>query len=170
MDNFKPGDPRKGDTGIGPIVSQRQWERVQSYIHRGIEEGARLVVGGPGRPEGLSDSYCVRPTIFADVTNDMTIAREEIFGPVLSILSYRDEDDALQIANDTTYGKHPTCAQGCSRRRLGGGSGRGDDLCCLILRLSGLPIPGKQLVDFLCRMIRQFGEHEGEPRLGVDVV
>jgi aldehyde dehydrogenase (NAD+) len=102
MDNFKPGDPRTDDTGIGPMVGQRQWERVQSYIHRGIEEGARLVVGGPGRPEG----YFVRPTIFADVTNDMTIAREEIFGPVLSILTYRDEDDAVQIANDTTYGLH----------------------------------------------------------------
>ena len=104
MDNFKPGDPRNDDTGIGPMVSQRQWERVQSYIHRGIEEGARLVVGGPGRPEGLPEGYFVRPTIFADVTNDMTIAREEIFGPVLSILTYRDEDDAVQIANDTTYG------------------------------------------------------------------
>ena len=104
MDNFKPGDPRKGDTGIGPMVSQRQWERVQSYIHRGIEEGARLVVGGPGRPEGLSEGYFVRPTIFADVTNDMSIAREEIFGPVLSILTYRNEDDAVQIANDTAYG------------------------------------------------------------------
>ena len=104
MDNFKPGDPRKGDTGIGPMVSQRQWERVQSYIRRGIEEGARLVVGGPGRPEGLSEGYFVRPTIFADVTNDMSIAREEIFGPVLSILTYRNEDDAVQIANDTAYG------------------------------------------------------------------
>ncbi len=104
MDNFKPGDPRKDDTGIGPMVSQRQWERVQTYIHRGIEEGARLVVGGPGRPEGLPEGNFVRPTIFADVTNDMTIAREEIFGPVLSILTYRDEDDAIQIANDTTYG------------------------------------------------------------------
>jgi aldehyde dehydrogenase (NAD+) len=106
MDNFKPGDPRKEDTGIGPMVSQRQWERVQSYIHRGIEEGARLVVGGPGRPDDLPDGYFVRPTIFADVSNDMTIAREEIFGPVLSVLTYRDDDHAIEIANDTTYGLH----------------------------------------------------------------
>jgi len=84
--------------------------------------------------------------------------------------SHRAPAAMLAIPICSVLRKHPTCAQGCSRRRLGGGSGRGDDLCCLILRLSGLPIPGKQLVDFLCRMIRQFAEHEGEPRLGVDVV
>jgi aldehyde dehydrogenase (NAD+) len=88
------------------MASERQRERVQSYIRRGIEEGARVVVGGPGHPEGMPDGYFVRPTIFADVTNDMTIAREEIFGPVLSILTYRDEDHAVEIANDTTYGLH----------------------------------------------------------------
>ncbi|RKF25307.1 aldehyde dehydrogenase family protein [Micromonospora globbae] len=100
------GDPRDPAIRIGPMVSQRQWERVQSYIHRGLAEGARIVVGGPGRPDGLPDGYYVRPTVFADVTNDMTIAREEIFGPVLSVITYRDEDHAVEIANDTTYGLH----------------------------------------------------------------
>jgi aldehyde dehydrogenase (NAD+) len=106
MEDFQAGDPRDQATAIGPMVSERQWERVQSYIRRGVEEGARIVAGGPGRPEGLPDGYFVRPTLFADVTNDMTIAREEIFGPVLSILTYRDDDHAVEIANDTTYGLH----------------------------------------------------------------
>ena len=104
--DFPAGDPRDEATAIGPMVSQKQWERVQSYIRGAIEEGAQLVAGGPGRPEALPDGYFVRPTVFAGVTNDMTIAREEIFGPVLSILTYRDEDDAVQIANDTDYGLH----------------------------------------------------------------
>jgi aldehyde dehydrogenase (NAD+) len=104
--DFPVGDPRDPATAIGPMVSERQWERVQSYIRRGIDEGARILVGGPGRPDGLPDGYFVRPTLFADVTNDMTIAREEIFGPVLSILTYRDEDHAVEIANDTDYGLH----------------------------------------------------------------
>ena len=106
MADFPAGDPRDQATAIGPMVSERQWERVQSYIRRGVEEGARIVAGGPDRPEGLADGYFVRPTLFADVTNDMTIAREEIFGPVLSILTYRDEDHAVEIANDTDYGLH----------------------------------------------------------------
>jgi aldehyde dehydrogenase (NAD+) len=106
MADFPVGDPRDEATAIGPMVSERQWERVQSYIRRGVEEGARVVAGGPGRPEGLGDGYFVRPTLFADVTNDMTIAREEIFGPVLSVLTYRDEDHAVEIANDTDYGLH----------------------------------------------------------------
>jgi aldehyde dehydrogenase (NAD+) len=106
MADYPTGDPRDPATAIGPMASERQWERVQSYIRRGVEEGARIVVGGPDRPEGLSAGYFVRPTLFADVTNDMTIAREEIFGPVLSILTYRDEDDAVAIANDTNYGLH----------------------------------------------------------------
>jgi aldehyde dehydrogenase (NAD+) len=106
MADFPVGDPSDPATAIGPMVSERQWERVQSYIRRGVEEGARILVGGPGRPEGLSEGYFVRPTLFADVTNDMTIAREEIFGPVLSILTYRDEDHAVEIANDTDYGLH----------------------------------------------------------------
>jgi aldehyde dehydrogenase (NAD+) len=104
MDDFPAGDPRDPTTAIGPMASERQWERVQSYIRRGVEVGARIVVGGPGHQKGLPDGYFVRPTLFADVTNDMTIAREEIFGPVLSILTYRDDDDAVEIANDTNYG------------------------------------------------------------------
>jgi aldehyde dehydrogenase (NAD+) len=97
------GDPRDPATVIGPMVSQKQWERVQRYIRIGQEEGARLLVGGGGKPEGL-DGYFVKPTVFVDVANDMTIAREEIFGPVLSVITYRDEDEAIAIANDTTYG------------------------------------------------------------------
>jgi aldehyde dehydrogenase (NAD+) len=104
--DFPVGDPRDPATAIGPMVSERQWERVQGYIRRGVEEGARIIAGGPGRPEGLADGYFVRPTLFADVTNDMTIAREEIFGPVLSVITYRDDDHAVEIANDTTYGLH----------------------------------------------------------------
>jgi aldehyde dehydrogenase (NAD+) len=104
MADFPAGDPRDPATAIGPMVSEQQWERVQNYIRRGVEEGARIVAGGPGHPEGLADGYFVRPTLFADVTNDMTIAREEIFGPVISILTYRDDDDAVEIANDTDYG------------------------------------------------------------------
>ncbi|KOV77889.1 MULTISPECIES: aldehyde dehydrogenase family protein [unclassified Streptomyces] len=105
-EEWPAGDPRNPATAIGPMVSERQWERVQSYIRRGIEEGARVIVGGPGRPDGLQNGYFVRPTVFADVTNDMTIAREEIFGPVLSVITYRDDDHAIEIANDTTYGLH----------------------------------------------------------------
>lgn len=89
---------------IGPVVSQAQFERIQDFIQKGIDEGARLVAGGIGRPEGLNRGYFVRPTVFADVSNDMTIAREEIFGPVLSILPFETEEDAIAIANDTVYG------------------------------------------------------------------
>jgi aldehyde dehydrogenase (NAD+) len=99
----KVGDPRDPSTTVGPMVSQTQWERVQRYIRLGLEEGARLLTGGEGQPKGLG-GYFVRPTVFTDVRNDMRIAREEIFGPVLSILAYRNEDDAVAIANDTTYG------------------------------------------------------------------
>ncbi|MEV5155697.1 aldehyde dehydrogenase family protein [Streptomyces werraensis] len=106
MSRFPVGDPADPATVIGPMVSQKQWERVQGYILRGIEEGARLLAGGPGKPEDLPNGYFVRPTLFADVTNDMAIAREEIFGPVLSILTYTDEDHAIEIANDTDYGLH----------------------------------------------------------------
>jgi aldehyde dehydrogenase (NAD+) len=98
------GDPRSPETTIGPVVSEVQFNRIQDLIAAGIREGATLVTGGPGRPEGLNRGYYVRPTVFADVTNDMTIAREEIFGPVLSILPYESEDEALAIANDTIYG------------------------------------------------------------------
>jgi aldehyde dehydrogenase (NAD+) len=95
------GDPR---TNLGPLVSEVQFNKVQRLIQLGIDEGADLVTGGLGRPEHLNRGYFARPTVFADVRNDMAIAREEIFGPVLSILPYRDEEDAIRIANDTDYG------------------------------------------------------------------
>jgi aldehyde dehydrogenase (NAD+) len=98
------GDPRAADTKIGPVVSQIQWNKIQALLQKGLDEGATLVAGDPGRPEGLDKGYYVRPTVFANVTNDMTIAREEIFGPVVVIMGYRDEDEAVRIANDTPYG------------------------------------------------------------------
>ena len=99
------GDPKEvAAGGIGPVVSEVQFNKIQGLIEKGIEEGATLVTGGPGKPEGFNAGYYVKPTIFSDVSNDMTIAREEIFGPVLSILPYKDEDDAISIANDTEYG------------------------------------------------------------------
>jgi len=101
---FKPGDPRSAETRLGPLASAQQRERVRKYIRTGIEEGAEVVVGGPDAPEGLPKGYYVKPTIFAGVKPEMTIAREEIFGPVISVLAYDDEDDAVRIANDTIYG------------------------------------------------------------------
>ncbi|MFM0097890.1 aldehyde dehydrogenase family protein [Paraburkholderia nemoris] len=98
------GDPRDPATQIGPMVSRKQWERVQRYIGIGIDEGARLIAGGQGRPEGVEHGWFVRPTVFSGVSNNMTIAREEIFGPVLSIIAYRDTEEAIAIANDTSYG------------------------------------------------------------------
>ncbi|MDP9586825.1 UNVERIFIED_ORG: acyl-CoA reductase-like NAD-dependent aldehyde dehydrogenase [Burkholderia contaminans] len=98
------GDPRSPETDIGPVVSRTQFDRIQHFIRLGIEEGATLVAGGPGRPEGLADGFYVRPTVFSNVTPAMTIAREEIFGPVLSILTYRTEDEAVALANDSVYG------------------------------------------------------------------
>jgi len=103
-ENVKVGDPNAPDTTIGPVVSEVQFNRIQGLIEKGIEEGARLECGGPGRPDGLNAGYYVRPTVFSHVTNDMTIAREEIFGPVLSLIGYEDDDDAVRIANDTSYG------------------------------------------------------------------
>ncbi|HBK47459.1 MAG TPA: aldehyde dehydrogenase family protein [Xanthomonadaceae bacterium] len=100
----RSGDPADPDTAIGPMVSARQWERVQRYIRTGLEEGARLLAGGEGRPDGMTRGWCVRPTVFTDVRSDMTIAREEIFGPVLCVLPYRDEEEAIALANDTAYG------------------------------------------------------------------
>ena len=97
------GDPG-GNFAMGPVVSEVQWNKIQGPIKKGVEEGATLVTGGPGRPEGLDKGYYVKPTVFANVTNDMTIAREEIFGPVLSILSYDTVDQAVEIGNDTDYG------------------------------------------------------------------
>jgi aldehyde dehydrogenase (NAD+) len=98
------GDPQGEKTGLGPVASKMQFEKVQKLIEKGITEGADLVTGGLGRPQGLDRGYYVRPTVFANVRNDMTIAREEIFGPVLCILPYDSEDDAVRIANDTPYG------------------------------------------------------------------
>jgi aldehyde dehydrogenase (NAD+) len=100
----KVGDPFAEDTALGPLASKAQFEKVQRLIARGIEEGAKLSAGGPGRPAGINKGYFVKPTIFADVSNEMTIAREEIFGPVLCIIPYENEDDAIRIANDTPYG------------------------------------------------------------------
>jgi len=98
------GDPQDEKTVIGPVVSQLQWDKIQGLIQKGIDEGAVLVAGGVGRPDGLETGYYVKPTVFSNVNNDMTIAREEVFGPVLSIIPYEDEDDAVSIANDTDYG------------------------------------------------------------------
>ena len=97
------GDPN-GNSAMGPVVSETQWNKIQGLIEQGIAEGATLVAGGPGRPEGLDKGYYVRPTVFADVTNEMTIAREEIFGPVLTMLAYDSEEQAIAIGNDTVYG------------------------------------------------------------------
>ena len=98
------GDPTQGETSLGPVVSQAQHERVLGYIHQGIRENARLVIGGPERPEGAGDGYFVAPTVFSDVRPDMTIAQEEIFGPVLAVMPYDTEEEAIEIANGTPYG------------------------------------------------------------------
>jgi aldehyde dehydrogenase (NAD+) len=98
------GDPLDKNTTYGPVVSETQFNKIQALIETGIEEGASLVCGGPGRPDGIEKGYYVRPTVFADVRPDMTIAREEIFGPVLSIIPYDSEEDAIAIANDSVYG------------------------------------------------------------------
>jgi aldehyde dehydrogenase (NAD+) len=100
------GDPADPKIAVGPMVSQKQYERVQSYVRKGIEEGAEVLVGGEGHPQGLEAGYFVKPTVFVNVKNDMTIAREEIFGPVLSVIAYDTEDDAVAIANDSRYGLH----------------------------------------------------------------
>ncbi len=100
----KVGDPFDDNITIGPVVSAGQYHKVQDFIKKGIEEGAELVVGGLGKPEGLTTGYYVKPTVFAGVSNDMAIAREEIFGPVLSIIPYKNEEEAIEIANDTDYG------------------------------------------------------------------
>jgi acyl-CoA reductase-like NAD-dependent aldehyde dehydrogenase len=101
---YTPGDPLGGEARLGPLVSDAQRKRVRDYINKGIEEGAKLVAGGPDAPEGLDKGYFVQPTVFSEVKSDMTIAQEEIFGPVLSILPYETEEEAIRIANDTIYG------------------------------------------------------------------
>jgi aldehyde dehydrogenase (NAD+) len=106
MRAFPVGDPADPKTAVGPMATQKQYERVQSYIRKGVEEGAVVLVGGEGHPEGLDAGYFVKPTVFVNVTNDMTIAREEIFGPVLCVIAYDTEDEAIRIANDSRYGLH----------------------------------------------------------------
>jgi acyl-CoA reductase-like NAD-dependent aldehyde dehydrogenase len=103
-ETYTPGDPFDADTRLGPLVSETQRQRVRGYIEKGVNEGAKLLTGGAEAPDGLDKGYFVRPTVFSGVRNDMTIAQEEIFGPVLSIIPYDDEDDAVRIANDTIYG------------------------------------------------------------------
>jgi aldehyde dehydrogenase (NAD+) len=104
VSQVQSGNPRNANTDIGPMVSLKQWERVQGYIRSGQEEGARLLAGGEGRPQGLPAGWFVKPTIFTDANNQMCIAREEIFGPVLTIIPYEDDADAISIANDSNYG------------------------------------------------------------------
>ena len=101
---FTVGDPKDEANKLGPVVSRVQFDKIQDLIQSGIDEGAQVLIGGTGRPEHLNRGYYVRPTVFADVTQDMRIAREEIFGPVLSILTYRDEEEVIEMANDTVYG------------------------------------------------------------------
>ena len=102
-ESWKPGDPKQ-DSRMGPVISEAQWQKIQRLIRSGITEGAQLVTGGPGKPEGLEEGYYVRPTVFRNVNNNMEIAKEEIFGPVLSIIGYDTEEEAVEIANDTEYG------------------------------------------------------------------
>ena len=106
MRNYTVGDPSDPKIMVGPMVSQKQYDRVESYIRKGIEEGAEVLVGGEGHPKGLEAGYFVKPTVFVNVKNDMTIAQEEIFGPVLSVIAYDSEDEAIRIANDSRYGLH----------------------------------------------------------------
>ena len=103
-ESFEVGDPTKEGEHIGPVISETQYNKIQTLIKKGIDEGAKLVAGGPGKPNGLEKGYFVKPTVFADVNNDMDIARTEIFGPVLSVMPFETEEEAIQIANDTPYG------------------------------------------------------------------
>jgi aldehyde dehydrogenase (NAD+) len=106
MPAFQVGDPADPKTAVGPLVTAKQYERVQSFIRNGIDEGAEVLVGGEGRPRGLEAGHFMKPTVFVNVRNDMTIAREEIFGPVLCVITYETEDDAIRLANDTSFGLH----------------------------------------------------------------
>lgn len=104
VEGYKVGDPKIESTTMGPVASKKQYDRIQEYINIGVKEGAKLLIGGPGKPEGLENGNFVKPTVFTNVTNDMRIAAEEIFGPVLSIITYKTEEEAIAIANDTVYG------------------------------------------------------------------
>jgi aldehyde dehydrogenase (NAD+) len=103
-ESFEVGDPKKEGEHIGPVISEAQYSKIQTLIQKGIDEGAKLVAGGTGKPDGLEKGYFVKPTAFADVNNQMQIARTEIFGPVLSIIPFETEEEAISIANDTPYG------------------------------------------------------------------
>ena len=103
-ENFEVGDPKKEGDHIGPVISETQYNKIQTLIQKGIDEGAKLVAGGVGKPDGLKKGYFVKPTVFADVNNNMEVARTEIFGPVLSVMSFENEEEAIKIANDTPYG------------------------------------------------------------------
>ena len=103
-ENFEVGDPKKEGEHIGPVISETQYNKIQTLIQKGIDEGAKLVAGGTGKPDGLDKGYFVKPTVFADVNNDMDVARTEIFGPVLSVIAFETEEQAIKIANDTSYG------------------------------------------------------------------
>ena len=103
-ESFEVGDPKKEGEHIGPVISETQYNKIQTLIKKGIDEGAKLVAGGPGKPEGLEKGYFVKPTVFSDVNNEMDIARTEIFGPVLSVIPFETEEEAIKIANDTPYG------------------------------------------------------------------
>ncbi len=103
-ENFEVGDPKKEGEHIGPVISETQYNKIQTLIKKGIDEGAKLIAGGPGKPDGLEKGYFVKPTVFADVNNKMEIARTEIFGPVLSVMPFETEEEAIEIANDTPYG------------------------------------------------------------------
>jgi aldehyde dehydrogenase (NAD+) len=116
VSQIKVGNPQDAGTNIGPMVSKKQYERVQQYIRLGQEEGATLLTGGEGHPEGLEAGNFIRPTVFTNVTNDMRIAREEIFGPVLSIITYKNEEEAIAIANDTNYGLQAYVSSGDTAR------------------------------------------------------
>jgi aldehyde dehydrogenase (NAD+)/betaine-aldehyde dehydrogenase len=105
-EGYTVGPPREEGTDLGPLVSEAALRRVTGYIEKGVSEGGRLATGGPERPEGLERGYYVQPTVFRDVDSSMTIAREEIFGPVLTVIPYSDTDEAVRIANDTMYGLH----------------------------------------------------------------
>lgn len=116
ISHIKVGNPSDEDTLVGPMVSRKQYDRVQQYIRLGIGAGAELLAGGEGHPEGLEAGNFVKPTVFAGVTNDMRIAREEIFGPVLSIITYRTDEEAIEIANDTDYGLHAYISSASTER------------------------------------------------------
>ena len=103
-EDFKVDDPNKEGDHIGPVISENQFNKIQGLIQKGIDEGAKLIAGGTGKPEGLNNGYYVKPTVFADVSNDMEIAKTEIFGPVLSVMPFENEEQAIEIANDTPYG------------------------------------------------------------------